>query len=236
MVGAGRNRARLEELLSEGADAIVPLAPAPEVTAAAYAEVRAEVDVVLDYVGARRRSSRWRRYSGHVPSTRGCSTGCNSADAETDAETEAEAEALRSPCAVSPGSRAPSASWGVATARHRPVSVAGPCRAGRHSGRGRGSAPPASGAALRKLKGPGQTRIPRVSAPSASWDTARVVQDVRPGRHESGWREWTGEAGGGSTPRSEGDAGPGPARDHCSPTGGCRARNSSNAAACLGSM
>lgn len=50
VVAAGRNRTRLNELLSEGADEVVALTPDEDATAAAYAEAAAEVDVVLDYV------------------------------------------------------------------------------------------------------------------------------------------------------------------------------------------
>ncbi|MEU6114528.1 zinc-binding alcohol dehydrogenase family protein [Streptomyces sp. NPDC047117] len=50
VIAAGRNRARLTELLSEGADEVVALTPDGDATAAAYAKAAAEVDVVLDYV------------------------------------------------------------------------------------------------------------------------------------------------------------------------------------------
>lgn len=50
VVAAGRNRARLDALLSEGADEAVALTSDADATAAAYAEAAAEVDVVLDYV------------------------------------------------------------------------------------------------------------------------------------------------------------------------------------------
>ncbi|MBB1153725.1 quinone oxidoreductase family protein [Amycolatopsis dendrobii] len=50
VIAAGRNRARLDDLASEGADSVVQLVPDEDVTAAALAEAAAEVDVVLDYV------------------------------------------------------------------------------------------------------------------------------------------------------------------------------------------
>ncbi|ROS43680.1 quinone oxidoreductase family protein [Amycolatopsis thermoflava] len=50
VIAAGRNRARLDELLDQGADAAVQLVPDEDATAAAFAEAAAEVDVVLDYV------------------------------------------------------------------------------------------------------------------------------------------------------------------------------------------
>lgn len=50
VIAAGRNRARLDELLDRGADAVVQLVPDQDATAAAFAEAAAEVDVVLDYV------------------------------------------------------------------------------------------------------------------------------------------------------------------------------------------
>ncbi|UNZ15742.1 zinc-binding alcohol dehydrogenase family protein [Streptomyces sp. 891-h] len=50
VIAAGRNRTRLDDLTSEGADDIVQLTPDQEATAAALAEAAAEVDVVLDYV------------------------------------------------------------------------------------------------------------------------------------------------------------------------------------------
>ncbi|WP_336159118.1 quinone oxidoreductase family protein [Amycolatopsis sp. VC5-11] len=50
VVAAGRNRARLDELADQGADAVVQLVPDEDATAAALAEAAAEVDVVLDYV------------------------------------------------------------------------------------------------------------------------------------------------------------------------------------------
>lgn len=50
VVAAGRNRARLEQLLSEGADDTVAITPDETATAAAFATAAADVDVVLDYV------------------------------------------------------------------------------------------------------------------------------------------------------------------------------------------
>lgn len=50
VVAAGRNRARLRELRSEGADDVVALTADTDATAEAYAKAAAEVDVVLDYV------------------------------------------------------------------------------------------------------------------------------------------------------------------------------------------
>ncbi|MBF6511005.1 zinc-binding alcohol dehydrogenase family protein [Nocardia farcinica] len=50
VIAAGRNRTRLDELVDQGADAVVQLVPDEAATAAALAEVAAEVDVVLDYV------------------------------------------------------------------------------------------------------------------------------------------------------------------------------------------
>jgi NADPH2:quinone reductase len=50
VIAAGRNRARLDELLDQGADAAVQLVPDEDATATALAEGAAEVDVVLDYV------------------------------------------------------------------------------------------------------------------------------------------------------------------------------------------
>lgn len=50
VIAAGRNRARLVELLSEGADEIVAIGSDNAMTEAAYAAAAAEVDAVLDYV------------------------------------------------------------------------------------------------------------------------------------------------------------------------------------------
>ncbi|EFL06241.1 conserved hypothetical protein [Streptomyces sp. AA4] len=50
VIAAGRDRARLDELAADGADAVVQLVPNEDATAAAFAEAAAEVDVVLDYV------------------------------------------------------------------------------------------------------------------------------------------------------------------------------------------
>ncbi|MFI9489862.1 zinc-binding alcohol dehydrogenase family protein [Promicromonospora sp. NPDC052451] len=50
VVAAGRNRSRLDELTTQGADQIVQLTPDQDATAAALARAAAEVDVVLDYV------------------------------------------------------------------------------------------------------------------------------------------------------------------------------------------
>lgn len=50
VIAAGRNRTRLEQLLSEGADEIVAITPDGDETAAAFAAAAADVDAVLDYV------------------------------------------------------------------------------------------------------------------------------------------------------------------------------------------
>jgi len=50
VIAAGRNRDRLDGLLSEGADDVVALTPDEDATATALAAVAAEADVVLDYV------------------------------------------------------------------------------------------------------------------------------------------------------------------------------------------
>jgi len=50
VVAAGRNQARLRELLSEGADEIVAITADENATAASFAAAAADVDVVLDYV------------------------------------------------------------------------------------------------------------------------------------------------------------------------------------------
>lgn len=50
VIAAGRDRARLDELLYEGADDVVTLTSDAEATSAALATVAAEVDVVIDYV------------------------------------------------------------------------------------------------------------------------------------------------------------------------------------------
>lgn len=50
VVAAGRNRARLEQLLREGADDTVAITSDEAETAAAFAAAAADVDVVLDYV------------------------------------------------------------------------------------------------------------------------------------------------------------------------------------------
>ncbi|MDA2803200.1 quinone oxidoreductase family protein [Nocardiopsis suaedae] len=50
VVAAGRNRERLEQLLTEGADDIIAITPDEEETAAAFAAAAADVDTVLDYV------------------------------------------------------------------------------------------------------------------------------------------------------------------------------------------
>jgi NADPH:quinone reductase-like Zn-dependent oxidoreductase len=50
VIAAGRNRERLEHLLGEGADEIIPISPDAEETARAFATVAADVDAVLDYV------------------------------------------------------------------------------------------------------------------------------------------------------------------------------------------
>lgn len=50
VVAAGRNRERLGELLTMGADATIAITPDPSETAAAYAATAADVDAVLDYV------------------------------------------------------------------------------------------------------------------------------------------------------------------------------------------
>lgn len=50
VVAAGRNRERLEQLLTEGADDVVAIASDGDATAEAFAEAAADVDAVLDYV------------------------------------------------------------------------------------------------------------------------------------------------------------------------------------------
>ncbi|MCX4781972.1 hypothetical protein [Streptomyces sp. NBC_01264] len=50
VIAAGRNRARLDELLSLGADETIALTDDAEATAAAYARAASEVDVFIDYV------------------------------------------------------------------------------------------------------------------------------------------------------------------------------------------
>ncbi|MEO7123722.1 MAG: zinc-binding dehydrogenase, partial [Lacisediminihabitans sp.] len=50
VVAAGRNPDRLNQLLSDGADAVVALSTDDEETAASFARAAAQVDVVLDYV------------------------------------------------------------------------------------------------------------------------------------------------------------------------------------------
>jgi len=50
VVAAGRNRERLDQLLTHGADEVVVLSEDHDATAAALATAAAEVDVVLDYV------------------------------------------------------------------------------------------------------------------------------------------------------------------------------------------
>ncbi|WP_019547255.1 quinone oxidoreductase family protein [Streptomyces sulphureus] len=53
VIAAGRNQARLEELLSEGADETIALtdaSDASDASATTYAKVAADVDVVIDYV------------------------------------------------------------------------------------------------------------------------------------------------------------------------------------------
>ncbi|SDK17868.1 quinone oxidoreductase family protein [Streptomyces indicus] len=50
VIAAGRNRARLDQLRSEGADEVIALTDDADATAKAYAGAAAEVDVVLDYV------------------------------------------------------------------------------------------------------------------------------------------------------------------------------------------
>lgn len=50
VIAAGRNQKRLEQLLTEGADNIVTLTEDAQQTAASFAAVAADVDVVLDYV------------------------------------------------------------------------------------------------------------------------------------------------------------------------------------------
>lgn len=50
VIAAGRNQARLEELLSEGADETIALSDDPDTSATAYAKTAADIDVVIDYV------------------------------------------------------------------------------------------------------------------------------------------------------------------------------------------
>jgi NADPH:quinone reductase-like Zn-dependent oxidoreductase len=50
VIGAGRDKARLEALPGHGADATVALTDDPEATAAALAAAAAEVDLVIDYL------------------------------------------------------------------------------------------------------------------------------------------------------------------------------------------
>src|SRR5271154_5654678 len=50
VVGAGRDRARLDALSAIGADALVPLTDDADATAAALGVAAAEVDIVLDYL------------------------------------------------------------------------------------------------------------------------------------------------------------------------------------------